>query len=142
MIRSTPKTAGTLQNYHQYHSPAQNSEKIFFKKICIYPDNKPEVHLMSKSVKTITNSSSRVYALDQLWHRIHWSQMITWPIKHQHANIKEANSGINRAYSSSLLHAIIACNHLPLFKIFSNFVHFHPNFQILPKFCLDLFLWA
>ena len=33
-----------------------------------------------------------------------------------------------RAFSSSLLLAIIARNHLPLFKIFSNFV------QILPKF--------
>ena len=25
--------------------------------------------------------------------------------------------------------AIIACNHLPFFKIFSNFVHFCPNFK-------------
>ena len=35
-----------------------------------------------------------------------------------------------RAYSSSLLGVIIACNDLPLFKIFSNFVDFCPNFQI------------
>ena len=39
-----------------------------------------------------------------------------------------------RAYSSSVLHAIIAHNHLPLFKIFSNFVHFCPNFQIFCSF--------
>ena len=45
----------------------------------------------------------------------------------------------DRAYSSSLLRAIIARNHLPFFKIFSNFVHFCPNLQIfcpfLPFFC-------
>ena len=46
---------------------------------------------------------------------------------------------VNRAYSSSLLRAIIACNHLPFFKIFSNFVHFCPNFQIFCPF-LALFL--
>ena len=40
-----------------------------------------------------------------------------------------------RAFSSSLLHVIIACNHMPFFKLFSNFVHFCPNFQI---FCLFL----
>ena len=34
-----------------------------------------------------------------------------------------------KAYSSSLLRAIIACNHLPFFKIFSNFVRFCPNLQ-------------
>ena len=38
-----------------------------------------------------------------------------------------------RAYSSSLLHRIIAGNHLPFLKIYSNFSHFCPNFQI---FCL------
>ena len=38
-----------------------------------------------------------------------------------------------RAYSSNVLYAIIAHNHLALFKIFSNFVYFSPNFQI---FCL------
>ena len=39
-----------------------------------------------------------------------------------------------RAYSSSLLRAIIARNHLSLFKIFSNFVHFRkfPNRPFLP----------
>ena len=35
-----------------------------------------------------------------------------------------------RAYSSSLLRAIIACNDLPFFKIFSKFAYFCPNFQI------------
>ena len=39
-----------------------------------------------------------------------------------------------RAFSSSLLHVIITCNHLPFFKIFSNFVYICPNFQI---FCLS-----
>ena len=34
--------------------------------------------------------------------------------------------------SSSSLCVIIACNHLPFFKSFSNFVHFCPNF---PVFC-------
>ena len=44
-----------------------------------------------------------------------------------------------RAFFSSLLHAIIAHKHLPFFKIFSNFVHFCPNFQI---FCPFLpFFW-
>ena len=45
----------------------------------------------------------------------------------------------NRAFSSSLLRAIIAHNHLPFFKIFSNLEHFCPNFQIfcpfLTSFC-------
>ena len=39
-----------------------------------------------------------------------------------------------KAYSSNLLHAIIAHNHLPFFKIFWNFVHFCPNFQIFFPF--------
>ena len=39
-----------------------------------------------------------------------------------------------RAFSSSLLHAIISHNHLPFFKIFSNFVHFCWNFRILYSF--------
>ena len=34
-----------------------------------------------------------------------------------------------RAFSSSLLHTIIARNHLPFFKIFSNLVHFLPKFS-------------
>ena len=40
-----------------------------------------------------------------------------------------------RDFSSNLLHAIILCNHLPFFKVFSNFVHFCPNFQIFCPFC-------
>ena len=44
-----------------------------------------------------------------------------------------------KAFSRSLLHAIITHNHMPISKIFSNFVHFCPNFQI---FCPFLpFLW-
>ena len=35
-----------------------------------------------------------------------------------------------QAYYICLLRAIIACNHLSLFKLFSRFVHFCPNFQI------------
>ena len=38
---------------------------------------------------------------------------------------------IPRAFSSSLLRAIIARNHLLFFKIFLNFVYFCRNFQIL-----------
>ena len=44
---------------------------------------------------------------------------------------------LGRAYSSSLLRAmraIIARNHLLIFKLFSNFVHFCPNFQIFCPF--------
>ena len=39
-----------------------------------------------------------------------------------------------RAYSSSLMCVIVACMGLPFFKIFSNFVHFCPNFQIFCPF--------
>ena len=39
-----------------------------------------------------------------------------------------------RAFFSSLLCAIIACNHLLFFKISSNFVHFCSNFQIFCPF--------
>ena len=47
-----------------------------------------------------------------------------------------------RAFCSSLLCAIIACSHLPFFKIFSNFVHFCPNFQIFCPFLpiLNIFM--
>ena len=47
-----------------------------------------------------------------------------------------------RAFSSSLLRAIIAHNHLLFFKIFSNFVYFCPNFQIFCPFLpfLEIFL--
>ena len=40
----------------------------------------------------------------------------------------------DRAYSSSLLCVIIAYNHLPFFKIISNFVHFCANFLIFYPF--------
>ena len=40
-----------------------------------------------------------------------------------------------RAFSSSLLRVIIVSNHLPFYKILSNFVHFCPNLQI---FCPSL----
>ena len=44
---------------------------------------------------------------------------------------------MNRAYSSCFMCVIVTCMmRLPLFKIFSNFVNFCPNFQI---FCP--FLW-
>ena len=39
-------------------------------------------------------------------------------------------------FSSSLLSAIISHNHLPFFKICSNFVHFCPNFHIFFPFLL------
>ena len=39
-----------------------------------------------------------------------------------------------KAYTSSLLHAIITHNHLPFFKIFWNLVHYCPNFQIFFPF--------
>ena len=44
-----------------------------------------------------------------------------------------------RVYYNCLVHVIIAHNHVPFFKIFSNFVHFCPNF---PIFCPFLhFFW-
>ena len=46
-----------------------------------------------------------------------------------------------RAFSISLLHAIIAHNHLPFLKIFSNYAHFCPFFSnILSFFTLNFFL--
>ena len=39
-----------------------------------------------------------------------------------------------RAYSSCSMHAIVACMGLPFFKVFSNFVHFCPKFQIFCPF--------
>ena len=44
-----------------------------------------------------------------------------------------------RAFSNSLLRAIIPHNHLPFFKIFSNFVYFCPCFQ---TFCAFLTFFA
>ena len=50
---------------------------------------------------------------------------------------------VNRAFSSSLLCTIITRNHLPFFKILSNFVQFWPNFQIFCSFLpfFPLFFW-
>ena len=48
--------------------------------------------------------------------------------------IRIQESSINRAFSSSLLRAVIARNHLSFFKIFSNFVYFCQNFQICCPF--------
>ena len=39
-----------------------------------------------------------------------------------------------KAYSSTLLHAIITHSHLPFFKIFWNVVHFCPSFQFFSHF--------
>ena len=57
-------------------------------------------------------------------------------------SIPEWNCPHSRAYSSSLLYAAIAQNHLPFFKTFSIFVHFCPNFQIFhfSAFFFALFL--
>ena len=56
-------------------------------------------------------------------------------IRKVHRNITKPNktNGV-RASSSSLFYGIITHNHLPFFKIFSNFVHFRPNFQIFFPF--------
>ena len=56
---------------------------------------------------------------------------------------KSQNYNYNRAYFSSFLLAIIAHNHLPFCRIFSNFVHFCPNFQIFCPFSTFtlLFFW-
>ena len=43
----------------------------------------------------------------------------------------ENNPDGKRALSSSLLRAIVAHNHLPFFKIFSNLIHLCLNFQII-----------
>ena len=51
----------------------------------------------------------------------------------------ENNPDGKRAFSSSLLSAIVARNYLPFFKIFSNLVHFCLDFQ---TFCHFLtFVW-
>ena len=49
-------------------------------------------------------------------------------------NWMENNPGGNKAFSSSLLHAITTRNHLPFFKIFSNLIYFCPNFEIFCPF--------
>ena len=48
----------------------------------------------------------------------------------------------SKAFSGSLLPAIMARNHLPFFKIFSSVVHFCPHFQIFFTFLpfLNIFL--
>ena len=46
----------------------------------------------------------------------------------------ENNPGGNKAFSSSLLHAITTRNHLPFFKMFSNLIYFCPNFEIFCPF--------
>ena len=50
--------------------------------------------------------------------------------------ISHTNHYTFRVYSSSLLHVIITGNHLPFFKIFSNFVYFCSNFQIFCPFSM------
>ena len=55
----------------------------------------------------------------------------------------EISPFLGRAFSSSLRRAIVACNHLPFFKIFSNFVHFCKKFSnILPFFNIFLSFFA
>ena len=48
--------------------------------------------------------------------------------------LMENNPDVKTAFISSLLHAIFACNRLLFLKIFSNLVHFLPNFQIFALF--------
>ena len=49
---------------------------------------------------------------------------------------------VSKAYSSCFIHALVACMRLLFFKLFSNFVHICPNFQIFCSFLsfLALFL--
>ena len=49
---------------------------------------------------------------------------------------------VSRACSISLLRAIITRNHLPFFKIFSNFVHFCPNLQTFCPFLTSLTIFC
>ena len=49
------------------------------------------------------------------------------------------NNSVIRAYSSCSMHAIVARMRLPFLKIFSNFLHFCPHFQIFCPF-LPFFL--
>ena len=59
-------------------------------------------------------------------------EIITFTCKKNLACFQTGKTDV-RAYSSSLLHTIIAGNHLPFLKMYSNFSHFCTNFQI---FCL------
>ena len=45
---------------------------------------------------------------------------------------------IVRTYSSCFMHPMVVRMRLPLIKIFSNFVHFGPNFQVFYPFSLFL----
>ena len=74
--------------------------------------------------------------------RVFVYELSGWGFESRCSHVKYSsveNRGPFRAYSTSLSRAIIARNHLPFFKIFSNFIHFCPNFQIicssLPFFC-------
>ena len=65
-----------------------------------------------------------------LWKKKVW---VKWTVNKQYAKIQKYRYK-NRAFFSSLLHVIIACSHLPFFKIFSNFVRYCPNFQMFCPF--------
>ena len=74
--------------------------------------------------------------------------MIQWSFRKESRNSFSAtfcawffNKNVShvRAYFSSFLRATIAHNHLPFLKIFSNFAHFCPNFQIFCPFLTFFF---
>ena len=95
------------------------------------------VYIVSDS-KFVSNNCDKF--IDLLWTgNICWATCF-----HPYSSkMKWRKDNFSRAFSSSSLHAIITRNHLAFFKLFSNFVHFYPNFQIFYLFLpiLNIFLY-
>ena len=65
---------------------------------------------------------------------INWPNFISWLPLLLEILVNMCITIVCKAYSESLLHVTIACNHLTFFKHFSNFVHFCTVFQIFSPF--------
>ena len=88
----------------------------------LYKSRHEQVYLMRFCFK-------RYFSHHQL-HQMHYALGIRCTAHKIHST----SDTLIRAHSSSLLRVIITCDHLPFFKIFLNFVHFCPDFQIFCPF--------
>ena len=105
------------------------NQRTFSRKVTAYFGHVGEQKLKSWPIKTWDQPCDTLNMQNlQVWHKFLVDacninlMLMSWNTKMKSTNIQHS-----RAYSSSLLHVLIARNHLPFFKIFWIFLHFCPD---------------
>ena len=129
-----------IKNYHQFCT-VNDFKKLIKSLPCVTQSTSTLTDHILASFSSIVSQKS-VIDIGMSDHRLYFCTQ-----KISHVNTQKwfdskflEKRNASGLYSSCFMHGIVACMRLPFFKIFSNFVHFCPNFQIfwpfLPIFCL------